>query len=75
MFKYATLLVIGAASAMTDVELIKDGEGYKECTYKDTKGIKTVCVGFNLERGSTSRNAVTNAGGNYDNLLAGGCAN
>ena len=73
MFKYAFLLIAGASAVMSDTELIKDGEGYKECTYRDTKGIRTVCVGFNLERGTTARNLVTKAGGNYDNLMAGGC--
>ena len=70
MFKYALLFLAGSAQAMSDVELIKDGEGNRLCTYKDTKGIKTVCVGFNLERGATARNQVNNAGGNYDQLNA-----
>ena len=73
MFKYAVLLLGSASAAMSDVQLIKDGEGYRSCTYRDTKNIRTVCYGFNLERGSTARNEVTKAGGNYDNLMAGGC--
>ena len=74
MFKYACILFAGTANAfMSDTDLIKDGEGYRACTYKDTVGIKTVCYGFNLERGATARNEVTAAGGNYDSLLNMGC--
>ena len=75
MFK-AIILALGVASSsawMTDVELIKDAEGLKLCTYKDTMGIKTVCYGFNLERSSASR-SVAAAGGNYNSLINMGCA-
>ena len=66
---------LGSASngCQSDLALVKDGEGLRTCTYKDTKGIKTVCYGFNLERGTTARNMVTSVGGNYDAVLAGGC--
>ena len=33
---------------VSDIDLIKQGEGLRLCTYKDTMGIKTVCYGFNL---------------------------
>ena len=67
--------ISGAMGYMSDVDLIKDGEGYRQCTYKDTMGIKTVCYGFNLERGSAAKNAVARAGGDYNSLINGGCAN
>jgi len=40
--------------------------------YKDTVGIKTICYGYNLER-SFSREDVTNVGGDFDAVMAGGC--
>ena len=52
----------------TDVELIKEGEGYRACTYLDTVGIKTVCYGFNLERGD-SKSRVQAAGGDCPPLV------
>ena len=36
-------------------------------------GIKTVCYGFNLQK-SGAETAVTNAGGDYNDLINGGCA-
>ena len=77
MFKGLVLSVAaisGAMGYMSDIDLIKDGEGYRQCTYKDTMGIKTVCYGFNLERGN-AKSEVTNAGGDYNSLMSGGCAN
>ena len=75
MFKLATVLLSAATVSawQSDVDLIKSAEGYRSCTYKDTKGIKTVCYGFNLERGSTSKNRVAQAGGDYNSLINGGC--
>ena len=67
--------LVGCTSAYkSDTDLIKQGEGYRQCTYTDTKGIKTVCYGFNLERGATAKNAVSAAGGDYNSLINGGCA-
>ena len=77
MFKGLILSVAaisGAMGYMSDTDLIKDGEGYRQCTYKDTMGIKTVCYGFNLERGN-ARGEVSAAGGDYNALMSGGCAN
>ena len=73
MFKYLTAAVASVSAWKSDVDLIKDGEGLRLCTYIDTMGYKTVCYGFNLDRGST-RTTVQNAGGNYDALMkVGGC--
>ena len=77
MFKNTLVaaLMMGSASAwQTDTTLIKLGEGFRSCTYKDTLGIKTVCYGFNLERGSTAKNEVAAAGGDYNSLINDGCA-
>ena len=71
MFKQAVAIAAiatGAQAYKSDTDLIKDGEGLRLCTYKDTMGIKTVCYGFNLERGSSARSRVEAAGENYDRL-------
>ena len=58
---------------VTDIELIKQGEGLRLCTYKDTMGIKTTCYGFNLER-SNAQSRVQSAGGNWATInTVGGC--
>ena len=67
MLKYAVALIASATAMKSDVDLIKQGEGLRTCTYKDTMGIKTVCYGFNLERGN-ARGLVQKAGANYDQL-------
>ena len=57
---------------MNDLDLIKQGEGLRKCMYHDTMGIPTVCYGYNLQNpGAMSE--VASAGGNYDDLMAGGC--
>ena len=67
--------MMGSASAWKfDDELIMQNEGFRACTYKDSLGIKKVCYGFNLERGSTARNEVADAGGDYNSLINDGCA-
>ena len=35
---------------ITDIELIKDGEGLKQCMYQDDMGIKRICYGYNLQK-------------------------
>ena len=58
---------------VTDTELIKQGEGLRLCTYKDSVGIKTVCYGFNLQR-SNAQARVKAAGGNWAAIdKVGGC--
>ena len=61
------------AGCQSDLSLIEQGEGFRSCMYKDTMGIKTICYGFNLERGSTAKSMVEKVGGNYDDLMNGGC--
>ena len=70
----AAISCSGAMGYMSDINLIKDGEGYSQCTYVDSVGIKTVCYGFNLQRGN-SKKEVNKAGGDYNVLIEGGCAN
>ena len=47
-------LVATTSAYQSDVALIKQGEGFRSCTYKDTMGIKTVCYGFNLQKSGAS---------------------
>ena len=63
-------LVCTTSAYKSDTELIKQGEGFRSCTYKDSMGIKTVCYGFNLEKSGAS-SAVSSAGGNYNSLVSG----
>ena len=76
MFKnlFVSIMLIGSAEAYkTDTELIKQGEGFRQCMYKDTMGLTTVCYGFNLQKSGAS-SIISAAGGNYLDLMAGGCA-
>lgn len=50
--------------------LIFDNEGCKECMYLDTKGIKTIAVGFNLQR-SDARAILASVGANYSKIFDG----
>ena len=77
MFKnilVATLMMSSVSAWKSDTDLIKESEGFSSCTYKDTKGIKTVCYGFNLERGFTAKKEVAAVSGDYTSLINGGCA-
>lgn len=51
-------------------ELIKDHEGYKTRVYKDTMGIPTIGVGFNLTR-PDARKLISSVGANFNNILLG----
>lgn len=57
---------------MKALDLIKEGEGYRECTYRDPGGIPTVCFGYNL-LDNNAMLEVKEAGGNYLRLIRGGC--
>lgn len=59
-------------SCMRDTDLIKQGEGYRACMYHDTMGIPTICYGYNLKN-ANARSEVAAAGGNYDDMMKGGC--
>ena len=59
-----------AASACNPKPMIYDNEGCKECMYLDTKGIKTIGVGFNLQQGS-SRGIISKVGANYNAIVNG----
>ena len=42
-------------SCSSDTSLIKMSEGYNNCMYHDTKGIPTVCYGYNLKNGNAKQ--------------------
>lgn len=49
---------------------VKEHEGYRPHVYKDSLGIPTIGIGFNLMR-SDARKISQQAGVNYDNILSG----
>lgn len=51
-------------------DFIKDHEGYRPHVYKDTLGIPTIGIGFNLTRPDAKKIA-QQAGANYQNILLG----
>lgn len=50
--------------------LITSHEGVRKCMYTDTRGIKTIGIGFNLNAAG-AKAAVTAAGANYDKIVNG----
>ena len=59
-----------AGSCPSDESMIKQAEGFRSKVYKDTKGIKTICYGYNLERGN-ARSDIQKVGANYDQVMSG----
>lgn len=51
-------------------EFVKDHEGYRPHVYKDSLGIPTIGIGFNLTR-PDAKNIAQQAGANYQNILLG----
>lgn len=68
-FLVASFAVDGVVSCDAR-SLISKHEGKRDCVYKDTMGIKTIGIGFNLET-SGARAAITKVGADYDSILAG----
>ena len=56
----------------SDIDLVKMGEGFRACEYKDTMGIPTICYGYNLSR-SQAKTDITSVGGDYNAVMNGGC--
>jgi GH24 family phage-related lysozyme (muramidase) len=52
------------------VGLITGHEGKKSCVYKDSRGIPTIGIGFNLKVGG-AKLAISNVGADYDKVLSG----
>lgn len=50
--------------------MVAESEGKKSCMYKDTKGIPTIGIGFNLQR-SDAKSIITSLGLNYDKVVSG----
>jgi GH24 family phage-related lysozyme (muramidase) len=59
-----------ACSCDTIQGMVAWAEGNKSCVYKDSLGIPTVGIGFNMKRGD-ARTIFANNGINYDNVLSG----
>ena len=64
------LLMDLSGSCPSALSMIKSGEGFRSCMYKDTKGIPTICYGYNLRNGD-ARSAITREGANFDDVLSG----
>ena len=50
--------------------MIIESEGKKSCVYKDTKGIPTIGIGFNLQR-DDARSKLAGIGLNFNDVLSG----
>eukprot|EP00041_Stephanoeca_diplocostata_P004516 m.46477 g.46477 ORF g.46477 m.46477 type:complete len:201 (-) comp15162_c0_seq1:546-1148(-) len=50
------------------LSLIEQAEGYRDCTYVDTTGHKTICYGYNLDNGAASKDGIAKVGGNWDTV-------
>mmetsp|Transcript_25497 Transcript_25497/g.25285 ORF Transcript_25497/g.25285 Transcript_25497/m.25285 type:complete len:189 (-) Transcript_25497:35-601(-) len=59
-----------ACSCDSIEDMIAWAEGKRSCVYKDSLGIPTIGIGFNLQRGD-ARKLITNVGANFDQILAG----
>ena len=62
----------GAGGCSSDIQLVMQGEGYRSCMYHDTRGIPTVCYGYNLQRSKAAKD-ISSVGGNYSSVMRGGC--
>ena len=74
---FATLLVLLSASFVAleagecnSYDREKLNEGYYKCVYKDSRGIPTVGVGFNLKKSGASAE-IESVGANYNAVLNG----
>ena len=63
-------LQTGEAGTCNSYDREKVNEGYRPCVYKDSLGIPTIGVGFNLQK-SGARQEIENVGANYDAVLNG----
>ena len=66
------LSLISAQDCYTDLQLIQMSEGFRACMYYDTRGIPTICYGFNLNKSSASSD-LANVGADYSSVMNGGC--
>ena len=61
----------GASDMACDARsLISKHEGKRLCVYKDTRGIPTIGIGYNLENPG-ARSAIAAVGADYDSILSG----
>lgn len=59
-------------NGQSDVDLIKEGEGFRSCMYYDTMAVPTICYGQNLNN-DYAKPAIESVGGSYEDVMAGGC--
>merc|ERR1719487_2713038 len=58
-----------AGSCPSALSMIKSGEGFRSCMYKDTKGIPTICYGYNLQ--SNGGSAISAMGVSFNDVMSG----
>ena len=70
----ATLLACARAATFSgscnSYEAERLNEGYHRCAYTDPKGLRTIGIGFNLEK-SGARSRITDLGADYDAVMKG----
>ena len=67
---YFTPEEIGACSCDSIEDMVAWAEGKKACVYKDSLGIPTIGIGFNLKR-SDARSVCSRCGVDYDAIYSG----
>ena len=60
----------GDSGECNSYEIEKLNEGYYKCVYKNSAGIPTIGVGFNLNK-SSAREEIESVGADYDKVLSG----
>lgn len=59
-----------SSSCPSDIDLIKQAEGFRPCMYYDDQAVRSICYGQSL---LNARTEVEAAGGSYEDVMAGGC--
>lgn len=61
---------LGGCTCSSIQTMVAESEGTRSCVYKDSLGIKTIGIGFNLEK-SGAKATIQNLGLNYDSVCNG----
>ena len=70
MHTYNVVKTVKLSGECNSYDREKLNEGYKTCVYKDSMGIPTIGVGFNLKKFG-AKSEIEAVGANYDNVLSG----
>jgi len=61
---------LGGCTCSSIQTMVAESEGTRSCVYKDSLGIKTIGIGFNLEK-SGAKATIQSLGLNYDSVCSG----